>query len=130
MIDLAQRTVPAVVNRGAGSWPSKLAVVDDTAELTYAQLRALTARVAGGLRGLGVRSQDPVALLLANSVDHVLSWFALSWLNAIEVAVNTALRPDQVATIVNHSGSSSPTRPTWRCFALPHRSSPPYTRWW
>jgi carnitine-CoA ligase len=106
MIDLAQRTVPAVVNRGASSWPSKLAVVDDTAELTYAQLRELTVRVAGGLRGLGVRRQDTVALLLGNSVDHVLSWFALSWLNAIEVAVNTALMADQVAAIVNHSGAA------------------------
>jgi carnitine-CoA ligase len=106
MIDLTQRTVPAVVNRGASSWPSKLAVVDDTTELTYAQLRELTARVAGGLRGLGVRRQDTVALLLGNSVDHVLSWFALSWLNAIEVAVNTALMAGQVATIVNHCGAA------------------------
>jgi crotonobetaine/carnitine-CoA ligase len=106
MIDLAQRTVPAVVIRGADSWPSKLAVVDDAAELTYAQLREFTARVAGGLHRLGVREQDTVALLLGNSVDHVLSWFALSWLNAIEVAVNTALMADQVATIVNHSGAA------------------------
>jgi crotonobetaine/carnitine-CoA ligase len=106
MIELAQRTVPAVLDRGAASWPDQPAVADDATELTYAQLRALTARVAGGLRGLGARGQDTVALLLANSVDHVLSWFALSWLNAIEVAVNTALVADQVATIVNHSGAA------------------------
>jgi crotonobetaine/carnitine-CoA ligase len=106
MIELAQRTVPAVVLRGAETWPSKPAVIDDTTEFSYAQLRDLTARVAGGLRGLGVQPHDTVALLLGNSVEHVLSWFALSWLNAIEVAVNTALTADQVATIVNHSGAA------------------------
>ena len=35
MIDLAQRTVPAVVNRGASSWPGQLAVVDDAFARTF-----------------------------------------------------------------------------------------------
>ncbi|WP_432837982.1 AMP-binding protein [Dactylosporangium sp. CA-092794] len=107
MIELAQRTVPAVLVRGASHWPDKTAVLDETTELTYARLRESTARVAGGLRALGVQPRDAVALLLSNSVDHVLSWFALSWLNAVEVAVNTALKPDQVAAVVNHSGAAT-----------------------
>jgi crotonobetaine/carnitine-CoA ligase len=106
MIELSQRTVPAVLDLGARSWPDKQAVLDDTAELSYAQLREQTARVAGGLRALGVRRQDAVALLLGNCVDHVLSWFALSWLGAVEVAVSTALKPDQIAAIVNHCGAT------------------------
>jgi crotonobetaine/carnitine-CoA ligase len=37
-----------------------------------------------------------------NSIDHAVAWFATSFLNAVEVALNTALKPNQVAQIVGH----------------------------
>lgn len=103
MIELEQRTVVHVLDRGAASMPGKTAVIDDVEGLTYAQLRDAAHRVASGLRGLGVQPRDPVVLMMGNTVDHVLAWLATSCLNAIEVALNTALKPSQIAQIINHS---------------------------
>ena len=91
LIDLDQRTVPHVLARGARLWPDRSAVADIDRELTYAQLHDSSHRVAGGLADLGVSAGDRVALLLDNGIAHVLSWFAASLRNAMEVPLNTAL---------------------------------------
>lgn len=103
MIELAQRTVVHVLDRQAAERPDQVALVDAAGELTYAQLREQCCRAAGGLRDLGVGAGDRVALLMDNSIDHIVAWFATSCLNAVEVALNTALKPGQIAQIVQHS---------------------------
>jgi crotonobetaine/carnitine-CoA ligase len=103
MRDLAERTVPAVLERGAAEWPAKTALVCDEDELSYAELRERTARVAGGLARLGVVAGDRVALMVGNRVEHVLTWFGSSWLNAAEVPLNTAFMPQQMAYVIAHS---------------------------
>lgn len=103
MIELAQRTVVHVLDRGAAERPAKTAIADDDREVTYAELRELSLRVAGGLAALGVAAGDNVALMLDNSVDHVLAWFGCSCRNAAEVALNTGFQPAQIAQVVGHS---------------------------
>ncbi|MFN4091160.1 MAG: AMP-binding protein [Alphaproteobacteria bacterium] len=61
-------------------------------ELTYAQAAADAARVAGFLAGLGVRSGDPVAVMLPNGLDFVRVWFGLCRLGAVAVLLNTELK--------------------------------------
>ena len=103
MVELVKRTAPAVLQRGAAEWPEKVALVTDDEEVPYAELRERTARVAGGLAQLGVTSGDRVALMLGNRVEHVLAWFGSSWLNAAEVPLNTAFKPEQMAYVITHS---------------------------
>lgn len=100
---LAERTVPAVLAHGARTWPDKVAVDADGVSLTYLLLDQRARSVAAGLAELGVRAGDTVALMLGNSIEHVLTWFGASCLNAIEVPLNTALKPMQIAYILNHS---------------------------
>jgi carnitine-CoA ligase len=100
---LSERTVPAVLVRGAAEWSDKVALVCGDSELSYGDLRDRTARVAGGLAERGVGAGDSVALMLGNRVEHVLSWFGASWLNAVEVPLNTAFKPEQMAYVINHS---------------------------
>jgi crotonobetaine/carnitine-CoA ligase len=103
LIELAQRTVVHVLARGAADHPDKTALVEDDREVTYAELRALSLRMAGGLASLGVTAGANVVLMLDNSIDHVLAWFGCSCRNAAEVALNTAFQPAQIAQVAGHS---------------------------
>lgn len=102
---LAERTVVHVLRRGADRHPDLAAVVDTDQSLTYGQLWDASLRVAGGYHWLGVRRQEPVLLMLDNSVDHVLAWFGLSCLAAIEVPINTAVKGAQLAHVITDSGA-------------------------
>jgi long-chain acyl-CoA synthetase len=102
MIELAQRTVVNVLQTGEAEHPDQRAVVDATGHVTYRGLLERSLRAAAGLRALGVGPGDRVALLLDNSIDHVVAWFGCLCLRAVEVAVNTALMAPQLAYVVDH----------------------------
>ena len=103
MIELEQRTVPATLRRGAVQWPDKTAIVSGPTELSYLELYERSKQVAAGLSALGVDAGGSVGLMLGNSVEHVLTWFGSSCLNAAEVPLNTSFKPTQIAYILTHS---------------------------
>ena len=103
MIELQGRTVPATLQRGAAQWPDKTAIVCGPTELSYTELYARSQQVAAGLTALGVEVGGSVALMLGNSVEHVLAWFGASCMNAVEVPLNTSFMPAQIAYILRHS---------------------------
>lgn len=105
MIELQERTVLAVLDRGARKHPGKEAIADGTRTVTYAGLLERSRRVAGGLRHLGVGPGDTVALMLDNSLDHVLAWFGCSLRGAVEVPLNTAFMPPQIGYVIEHCGA-------------------------
>ncbi|MBO0827180.1 MAG: AMP-binding protein [Streptosporangiales bacterium] len=102
MIDLAERTVVHVLEKGAHEHPDKQAIVDRHGRASYAELFDRSLRMAGGLRALGVRAGDAVVLMLDNTVDHALVWFGCSCLNAAEVPLNTGFKAPQIAYVVGH----------------------------
>ena len=74
--------------RAAWTDPDRTAIIFDAergggGSLTYAQLAAEVARVAQGLRGLGVRRGDRVAALLPNVPEAVIGLLATASIGAI-----------------------------------------------
>ena len=65
------------------------AVVGAAKRLTYAQLRARAAAVAGGLSALGVRRHDRVGLLLNNCPEWVEICVGVAALGAVRVPFST-----------------------------------------
>src|SRR5262245_64971192 len=63
------------------------------------------ARVAGGLRAAGVRPGDHVAILALNSDRYYELLYAIPWLGAVMVPVNTRLARPEVAYILEDSGA-------------------------
>lgn len=55
---------------------------------TYTQLGDQVARAAEGLRGLGVKAGDRVAIVLPNSPQHVVAFYAILRLGAVVVEHN------------------------------------------
>jgi long-chain acyl-CoA synthetase len=63
------------------------------------------ARLAAGIRGLGVGEGDRVALLANNSDRYLEYFFAVPWAGAVFVPVNTRLAPPEVAYWLGDSES-------------------------
>ncbi|MGC8903649.1 AMP-binding protein [Thermus sp.] len=61
---------------------------------TYRELWDLSARLAGVLKGLGVRKGDRVALYLPTGLEAALSLLALARLGAVHVALPVGLGPE------------------------------------
>ncbi|MCW0215447.1 MAG: AMP-binding protein [Pseudonocardia sp.] len=102
---LDRRTVLAAYERALDLSPDALAQVDAAGRYTFAESYDRSLRIGGGLRALGVRRAEPVALLLDNSLDLVHTWLGLSLTGAVEVPVNTAYKGRFLSHVLNDSGA-------------------------
>jgi long-chain acyl-CoA synthetase len=81
-------------------------VVVGGSSLSYGELWERAARVAGGLRRVGIDRGDRVAIRLGNGIDWVLAFFGAQLLGAVVVPVNTRFAEDEVAYVVKDSGAA------------------------
>ena len=72
---------------------------------SYAEIDALSNRLADSLCGLGVRKGTHVALMIPNSAPFVISWFALAKLGAVMVPVNFNYTAGELAYVLQDSDS-------------------------
>jgi long-chain acyl-CoA synthetase len=85
--------------------PNAVAVIDGEARFTYAELHARCARLASGLRKLGVRPGDRVALLSANSHRYLEAFCGIPAQGMILVPLNTRLAAPELAAILKDCGA-------------------------
>lgn len=90
-------SVPQLLRRHAGERGGKLAYRDARDAVTYAELEARTARLAGHLADLGVEVGDTVAILLPNSVAWIETSFAVTRAGAVSVPINYELSEPEIA---------------------------------
>lgn len=69
--------------------PSAIAIQDASRNLTFTQLHARVARLAGALRGLGLASGECVAMLSRNSFRYIEYSLAVPWADGVLNPVNT-----------------------------------------
>jgi long-chain acyl-CoA synthetase len=85
-----------LVDASAASYPSLVALEFFGATTTYRQLQHAIGRVAEGLRALGVKKGDPVALVLPNCPEHIVAFYAILRLGAIVVEHNPLYTPREL----------------------------------
>jgi crotonobetaine/carnitine-CoA ligase len=91
--------------RGAEAPDAVFAVFEDGTEWTHGELLELTRATAAGLQALGVKQDDSVVVWLPNGPDVVRFWFAINYLGAVYVPINTAYRGNVLAHVVENSGA-------------------------
>jgi crotonobetaine/carnitine-CoA ligase len=74
---------------------------EDGSTLTYAECLAQTRAVAAALRAQGVHKGDRVLAWLPSGKPMVLCWFAINYLGAIYVPLNTAYKGAVLQHVVN-----------------------------
>jgi crotonobetaine/carnitine-CoA ligase len=85
-------TVTGVLSRAVEQSPDKVFLDFGGDTFTYAQVWELSLRRAAGLERLGVGPGQTVVCMLDNNVDAIICWFAVNFLAAVWVPVNTALK--------------------------------------
>jgi long-chain acyl-CoA synthetase len=85
--------------------PAKLFLFSETdgRSLSYAEFDAAVNRTARLLASHGIKQGDVVSLLLPNSAEYIIAYFACFKLGALAGPVNTMLKPQEMAYVIAHS---------------------------
>jgi fatty-acyl-CoA synthase len=75
-----------------------------TARATFAEVAAGAARLAAGLRALGIGPGDRVGSFAWNTREHLEAYYAVPCSGAILHTLNLRLFPEQVAYTIDHAG--------------------------
>jgi long-chain acyl-CoA synthetase len=96
--DLApvQGSLIDIVAASARDYPDAPALQFFGRETTYAELQAAIDRAAGGLRALGVKPGDPVAIVLPNCPQHIVAFYAVLRVGAVVVEHNPLYTPREL----------------------------------
>lgn len=99
--------VAAMLAEAVARHPTGEALVEGPRRLDWRTVEDQVARLAGGLAGLGVGRGDRVAILGANSVEHVLTLHAACRLGAVAVPLNIRESRPGLAWMLAHSGATA-----------------------
>ncbi|MEX8517692.1 MAG: benzoate-CoA ligase family protein [Leptothrix sp. (in: b-proteobacteria)] len=82
---------------------AKAAFIDDLGALSYGQLDVRVRQLAAALRGLGLKREERVLLLMQDCNDWPVSFLGAMYAGLVPVAVNTLLTADDYAYMLEHS---------------------------
>lgn len=69
--------------------------------ISYADAESLSAGLAASLIEFGVNSRDRVAVLMPNSIEHVVTLLACARIGAVQVPLNHEYQPDAIGRILD-----------------------------
>ena len=92
------KSVGEVFDEATEKWKNKTAMVFYGRKVSYKELREKVDRLATALYDIGVRKGDRVAILLLNSPEHVISFYAVIKLGAIV----TPISPVYISLEIKH----------------------------
>ena len=85
-----------IVEASARDYPGAAALQFFGRETTYRELQEQIDRAAAGLRELGVKAGDPVAIVLPNCPQHIVAFYAILRLGAVVIEHNPLYTPREL----------------------------------
>jgi acyl-CoA synthetase (AMP-forming)/AMP-acid ligase II len=98
-------TLGLLLESAAGAVPDKTAVVDGKQRKTYKELEAMANALAAGLAGIGFKKDDRAAIYMKNSIELMVSFYALQKLGVIVAWINPTYRKNEAEFILKNSGA-------------------------
>ena len=102
-------TVTGILRHGT-TWYSGRKVItrtpDGYREISFGELGARVARLAHGLRQVGVTNGQRVATFMTNNQEHLEAYFAAPCMGAVLHTLNIRLAAEQIAFIANQAEDS------------------------
>jgi fatty-acyl-CoA synthase len=96
MAQWAAQALGDTLARNAELFPEQEALIIGERRLTYAALQARVEETAKGLRALGVKHGDHVAVCMGNDTEWVIFFYAAASIGAVTVPVNTRFKRDEL----------------------------------
>ena len=106
---LEPRSIPELLRQRVAAAPDKQFLFSeaDGRTFTYKEFEEVVRRVAGMLGAHGVRKGDVVSLLLPNSVEYVIAYFAYWHVGALAGPINSLLKEEEIAYVISNSESKT-----------------------
>ncbi len=95
-----------LLEESASNYPNVMAVMDTDKQFTYAQLKLVVEKFSSALYKKGFRKGDRMALMLPNSVEYIVSYFAVLRLGGVICQVNPMYQSMELAHILKDSGAT------------------------
>ncbi|MFT7102548.1 MAG: long-chain acyl-CoA synthetase [Bacteroidia bacterium] len=96
-----------ILEDSARKYPEKDAFVFSDSHLSFAQINAAANQVANGLRGVGIKKGDRVALSCLNLPHFPIVYFGILKAGAIVVPLSVLLKRDEIAYHLKDSGAKA-----------------------
>lgn len=80
-----------------------IATVFGERKRTWTEFKDRSARLAQGLKGLGIGADDRVAMLALNSDRYLEYYFSVPWAGGVVVPINIRLAPPEILFTINDS---------------------------
>jgi long-chain acyl-CoA synthetase len=98
-------SVPELLSQRVSAAPDKpfLFSEADKRQFTYQEFEAAVKRTANLLNANGIRKGDVVSLLLPNSVEYVIAYFACWQIGALAGPINSLLKAQETAYVIANS---------------------------
>ena len=99
------RSIPELLRQRVAAAPDKLFLFSeaDKRQFTYKQFEAAVMHTARMLVAKGVEKGDVVSLLLPNSVEYVIAYFACWQIGALAGPINSLLKSQEIAYVISNS---------------------------
>src|SRR5215213_11236594 len=99
------RSIPELLQQRVSAAPDKLFLFSETdrRQFTYKEFQTAVMRTARILAAKGVRKGDVVSLLLPNSVEYVIAYFACWQIGALAGPINSLLKSQEIAYVISNS---------------------------
>lgn len=86
--------------------PGRSALTFDDKTYSYEELRRRVLGLAAGLSAKGIGQNSHVVILLDNCIEYIISYFALFYLGAIPVPINTRWKVSEAVNVICDSHAS------------------------
>jgi acyl-CoA synthetase (AMP-forming)/AMP-acid ligase II len=96
-------TIPALVRSCAARFGDKPFLIAGARELSYVDLDLRSSRLAMALLAEGIGKGDHVGILMPNSVEWAIAWFATTRIGAVAVPLNTFYKASELAWTARHA---------------------------
>lgn len=96
-------TIPALVRSSAARFGDRPFLIAEAQTLTYTDLESRSARLATALLAAGLGKGDHVGILMPNSVEWAIAWFATTRIGAVAVPLNTFYKASELAWTARHA---------------------------
>jgi long-chain acyl-CoA synthetase len=94
-----------LLRQRVAAWPEKdfLFSEEDGRRFSYAQFEQAVTRAVRLLQSHGVGKSDVVSLLMPNSAEYIIAYFACWQLGALAGPVNSLLKEEEISFVLNNS---------------------------
>jgi long-chain acyl-CoA synthetase len=104
-LDYEEICLPNILERTAGKFPNKMALLFEGYKVTYRELNDMVNRFAAALNSFGIKEGDSVAILLPNLIPCVVAYYAILKIGGITVMNNPLYSDRELKHQFNDSGA-------------------------